>query len=126
MPPEHSADYLLVFTRRRFAIFDDQGGKIGGASPLEGPWAEAEEDYQTLLAALRLLWRRLGPQVNHSVLVVRGDRALVLDHLAGQREPEDDAQRRLRDEARQLLGDFKRWRCVLQSPDDTRAILGEP
>jgi hypothetical protein len=59
------------------------------------------------------------------VLVVRGDSRRVLEQLAGNRKADDDHLRRLRDEARQLLGDFKRYRLVRQSPEDTQAVLGE-
>jgi hypothetical protein len=94
---------------------------------LAEPWADDEirEAYRTLLTALHSLWQRLGPHVDRTVLVVRGDSRMVIEQLMGNRKADDDHLRRLRDEARQLLGDFKRWRLVWQSPEDTQAILGE-
>jgi ribonuclease HI len=92
---------------------------------LTDAWADDEIEYRTLLAALRALWQRLGPQVDRTVLVVRGDSRMVIEQLTGNRKADDDHLRRLRDEARQLLGDFKRYRLVWQSPEDTRAVLGE-
>jgi ribonuclease HI len=122
--PERHADFLIVFTRRRYAVFDNQGSRAGGVSHLSEPWAEDEVEYRTLLAALRSLWQRLGPRVDRTVLVVRGDSRTVIEQLTGDRRPEGDHLRQLRDEARQLLGDFMRCRLVLQSPEDTQAILG--
>lgn len=123
--PERFADYLIVFTRRRYAIFDDEGGQVATPATLAEPMPEAETEYRALLAALRVLWQKLGAQVSLTVLVVRGDSRMVIDQLLGHRQPGDEHLRRLRDEARQLLGDFKRYRLVWQSPEDTRAILGE-
>ena len=121
--PERFADYLIIFTRRRYAIFDDEGGKVVAPTTVAEPMAEAETEYRSLLAALRVLWQRLGAQAAFTVLVVRGDSRTVIEQMTGHRQPEDEHLRRLRDEARQLLGDFKRYRLVWQSPEDTRAIL---
>ena len=123
--PERFADYLVIFTRRRYAIFDDEGGRVVTPTTLQEPMAENEIEYRTLLAALRGLWQKLGARVALTVLVVRGDSQMVIDQVLGQRKPEDEHLRRLRDEARQLLGDFKRYRLVWQSPEDTQATLGE-
>ena len=123
--PERFADCLIVFTRRRYAIFDSQGGRLAAPVTLTDAWADDEIEYRTLLAALRALWQRLGPQVDRMVLVVRGDSRRVIEQLTGHRNADDDHLRRLRDEAWQLLGDFKRYRLVWQSPEDTQAILGE-
>lgn len=125
--PERFADYLIVFSRRHSAIFDNQGGRVAAPAALAESRDEDEfrEAYRTLLAALRALWQRLGPRVGQTVLVIRGDSRTVIDQVLGQHQPEDDHLRRLRDEARQLLGDFKRYRLVWQSPEDTRAILGD-
>lgn len=123
--PERFADYLIVFTRRRYAIFDSQGSRLAAPVVLTDAWADDEIDYRTLLAAVRALWQRLGPQVDRRVLVVRGDSRRVIEQLTGHRKADDDHLRRLRDEAWQLLGDFKRYRLVWQSPEDTQAILGE-
>jgi ribonuclease HI len=123
--PERFADYLIVFSRRRYAVFDNQGGRMTASVTLDEPWAEDEIEYRTLLAALHFLWQRLGPQVARTVVVVRGDSRMVIEQLTGNRKAGGDPLRRLRDEARQLLRDFKRYRLVWQSPEDTQAILGE-
>ena len=97
--PERFADYLIVFTRRRYAIFDSQGGQLAAPVVLTDAWADDEIEYRTLLAALRALWQRLGPQVDRMVLVVRGDSRRVIEQLTGHRKADDDHLRRLRDEA---------------------------
>jgi ribonuclease HI len=122
--PERFADYLIIFTRRRYAIFDDEGSKVVAPTTLAEPMADDEIEYRTLLAALRGLWQKLGARAARTVLVIRGDSRTVIDQLLGQRKPEDEHLRGLRDEARQLLGDFKRYRLVWQSSEDTLTILG--
>ena len=122
--PERFADYLIIFTRRRYVIFDDQGSRVVAPTTLAEPMANNEIEYRTLLAALHVLWERLGSQVSLTVLVIRGDSRTVIDQVLGHRKPEDEDLRRFRDEARQLLGDFKRYRLVWQSPEDTQASLG--
>ena len=122
--PERFADYLLIFTRRRYAIFDDEGGRVVAPTTLAGPMGDNEIEYRTLLAALRGLWQKLGARAALTVLVVRGDSQTVIDQVLGYRKPEDEHLRQLRDETRQLLGDFKRYRLVWQSPEDTQASLG--
>jgi len=70
-------------------------------------------------------YRRLSGGSIWEAVVVRGDSRRVIEQLTGHRKADDDHLRRLRDEAWQLLGDFKRYRLVWQSPEDTQAILGE-
>ena len=121
---EREADYLILFTAGQYAVFDDRGGTVAPVSTVEVSGADDQAAYRTLLEALRSLWQRLGAQVAKKVLVVRGDRQPVIEQLLGKQKPADEVHQRLRDEAWQLLSEFKRYWLVYQSPEDTRSILG--
>jgi ribonuclease HI len=131
---EGPADYLIVFDGGSqgnpgvgygsYAIFD--GARKGQVNRLsfEGQLTNNEAEYHTLLAALRDLQQRLGPRSSEMTVEVRGDSALVIEQVSGKWKAKDERMRQLRDEVRQALNRFKRFRLVQQPREDSVKVLG--
>lgn len=128
-------DYLLVFDGGSrgnpgagygsYAIFDATGAGFTIRLSFEaGPLTNNEAEYQTLLAALRDLGRRLGRRAAATTLKITGDSQLVLRQLAGDWEARDDRMRALRDEARAALAPFKGYRLSQRPREEIVRILG--
>jgi len=71
-----------------------------------------EAEYRTLIAGLEAIHGLLGEDVGRLSLEVRGDSQLVGQQLSGQWKATEPRMRALRDQARELLGHFRRWRFV--------------
>ncbi len=131
---EGPADYLIVFDGGSqgnpgvgygsYAIFD--GARKGQVNRLsfEGQMTNNEAEYHTLLAALRDLQQRLGATVSEMTIEVRGDSSLVIEQVSGKWKAKDERMRHLRDEVRQALNRFKRFRLVQQPREDSVRVLG--
>lgn len=71
-----------------------------------------EAEYRTLIAGLEAIHGLLGEEVAHLSLEVRGDSQLVGQQIQEKWKASDPRMRALRDQARELLGHFRRWRYV--------------
>jgi len=128
------ADYLLVFDGGSqgnpgigygsYALFDSaHKGQVHRLS-FDGQLTNNEAEYHTLLAALHDLQQRLGPQAADTTIEVRGDSSLVIEQVSGKWKAKDQRMRELRDEVRQALNRFKRFRLVQQPREDSVRVLG--
>lgn len=128
-------DYLVVFDGGSrgnpgagygsYALFDDRGRRVVH-QPLtfEGELTNNEAEYQTLLAALRDLHKRLAGRARRTTLKILGDSQLVIRQVAGEWEAKDARMRALRDEARAELARFKGCRLGHQPREETLKVLG--
>jgi len=131
---ERRADFMLVFdggsqgnpgpAYGSYAIVDDKGEVKVERLSFDVPLTNNEAEYHTLLAAIRALQRRVGGRAGRVVVVVRGDSQLVIEQVSGNWQAKEPRMRQLADEARQLLGKFKRYRLIWQPREDTVRMLG--
>ena len=131
---ERQADFMIVFdggsqgnpgpAYGSYAIVNDKGDIKVERLKFDEPMTNNEAEYHTLLAAVRALQQRVAGRVGHIVVVVRGDSQLVIEQVSGRWQVKQAHLRPLCDEARQLLGQFKRHRLVWQSREDTVRLLG--
>jgi probable phosphoglycerate mutase len=91
-------------------------------------WGTSNEaEYQTLIAGLRDVLEQLEQaeaDPGEAWLEVRGDSQLVLSQIGGSWKAKDARMRRLRDEARSLLGRFGKTKLTRQPREQTVATLG--
>ena len=86
-----------------------------------------EAEYDTLIAALQDLIRRLGAAdqgPGEFALEVRGDSALVLNQLQGTWKAKEPRMRQRRDQCRRLLGRFGAVKLTTQTREESVRILG--
>jgi ribonuclease HI len=86
-----------------------------------------EAEYDTLIAALRDLIRRLeatGRDPGEFTLEVRGDSALVMNQLEGTWKAKEPRMRERRDQCRQLLGRFGPVKLTAQPREESVRVLG--
>jgi ribonuclease HI len=108
-----------------YAIFDDRGRKmVHETLTFEGDTTNNEAEYQTLLAALRDLRKRLAGRARRSVIKVLGDSQLVVMQVNGEWQAKDERMIALRDEALAVLRQFQSYRLAHQSREDTLQVLG--
>ena len=131
---ERNADFMIVFdggsqgnpgpAYGSYALVNDKGEVKVERLNFDEPLTNNEAEYHTLLTALRALRQRVSGRIGHVALVVRGDSQLVIQQVSGQWQVKELRLRPLCDEARQLLGEFKRHKLVWQSREDTVRLLG--
>lgn len=107
-----------------YAIF--AGTRLGEVTRLTfaDPMTNNEAEYHTLRAALDDLLRRLGAKAGEASLEVRGDSQLVIEQVLGRWKAKDERMRSLRDDVRQRLNSFRRYRLVQQPREDSVRVLG--
>lgn len=131
---ERQADFMLVFdggsqgnpgpAYGSYALVNDKGDIKIERLQFDQPLTNNEAEYHTLLTALRALQQRVAGRIGHVVVVVRGDSQLVVNQVSGQWQVKEPRLRALCDDARQILGQFKRHRVVWQSRAETVRWLG--
>lgn len=135
---EGAPDYIIVF----------DGGSQGNPGPGYGSYAlmrgpdekrrvvrldfaremtNNEAEYETLIAALRGLIKRIEAAGRSSAefsVEIRGDSRLVLNQVEGTWKAKDDRMRALRNQARNLLARFDAHRLIHQDREESVRILG--
>ena len=135
---EGQADYTIIF----------DGGSLGNPGPGYGSYAlrreqdgkqslvrldfgrqmtNNEAEYEALIAGLQGLIERIEmaeKAPGDFSVEARGDSSLVLNQVQGTWKAKDDRMRRLRNQARELLGQFKAHRLVQQRREESVRVLG--
>jgi ribonuclease HI len=127
-------DYLIVFDGGShgnpgpgygsYVIFDARGEGRPVRLEFPGEVTNNEAEYQTLLAALRDLQRRVGNSSGQLALKILGDSRLVIQQVSGAWQTKEPRLRALRNEVLAELGRFKAYRLAYQPREDTLKVLG--
>jgi ribonuclease HI len=86
-----------------------------------------EAEYDTLIAALEAVQRRLGESGADPVtarLDIRGDSQLVINQVLGDWKTADERMRRRRDRVRELLAHMGTWQLAYHARENSVRVLG--